>query len=338
MTSARPALAACLLLALPLLSRPARADPPFQPIADPSAIYTFQDENASISTSNLPDRYYVNGALLGYVSPTGDMPDFVSNFGHALWGDGLQRISIDLSQLIFTPANTQAKPPPSTDRPYAGVLTGDFALLQDTTYWRSIFDVQLGLVGPGAGAQEVQNGFHSIIGQSGTKGWQSYQIPNEPVGEITSERVWRLPTGQIGGLETDVLPDLTAGVGNLRIYGLAGGIVRIGQGLDSDYGVDRIRPGMSGGNAFTPVRPFDWYVFAGADGQAVGYDATITGVPFQPSPSVPITPFVGEFEAGFAVMFDGVRLSYTQVFQTAEFAGQRGGLHQFGSFAASIHF
>ena len=314
---------------------PARALPP----ADPDAIITLQDENASISSAKLTDRYYVNGLRLGYTSPTAAVPPFAEQAGRVLWGDGRQRISIDIEQSIFTPANTTAKPPPSTDRPYAGVLTGNFSLIQDTDYWRSIIGFQVGLVGPGAGAEELQNGFHDLIGQARTLGWNYYQIHNEPVIELLSERVWREPLGTLAGLETDVLPDLTVGIGNLRIYALGGVRLRIGEGLASDYGVARVQPwGMSAGDAYTPVRPFNWYFFVGTDGQAVAHDITLNGNTFERSPHVSIKPLVGELEAGVAVMAWGVRFSYTQVFQTQEFRGQHGGLHQFGSLAAAVRF
>lgn len=334
-----PALSApALVLAAGLAAAavtPARALPP----ADPDAIITLQDENSSLTSSSLSDRYYVNGLRLGYTSPTDAIPDFAQHMGRVLWGDGRQRISIDIEQSIFTPANTLAKPPPSTDRPYAGVLTGNFSLIQDTDYWRSIVGMQIGLVGPGAGAEELQNGFHDVIGQGRTLGWNSYQIHNEPVIEFLSERVWREPLGTIGGLETDMLPNLTVGIGNLRIYGLTGALLRIGQGLNSDYGPARVQPwGMSGGDAFTPVRPINWYFFVGADGQAVLHDITLNGNTFTSSPHVSPKWDVGELEAGVAVMLYGVRLSYTQVFQTEEFRGQHGGFHQFGSLAASVRF
>jgi hypothetical protein len=53
---------------------------------------------------------------------------------------------------------------------------------------------------------------------------------------------------------------------------------------------------------------------------------------------VALTPLVGEIEAGLAMIFYGARLTYTQVFQTQEFQHQKGGLHQFGSFALSVRF
>ena len=333
------ALTAAAIVPLATLLAMPRASAQSLPPADSSAIWTLQDENASISSATPTDRYYVNGLRVSYTSPTDDIPNFAAEMGHSAWGDGRQRISIDLSQSIFTPLDTTAKPPPPTDRPYAGVLTADFTLLQDTDAWRSFAGLELGLVGPGAGAEEVQNGFHSIFGQGKTVGWNYYQIHNEPLIELLTGRIWRVPIAQFSGLETDVLPDLTVGLGNLRIFALAGGLFRLGQGLASDYGPPRVFPwGMSGLDAYTPARPLDWYVLIGADGQAIAHDITLDGNTFASSPHVTRTWDVGELEVGVAIMFHGVRLAYTQVFQTEEFHTQHAGFHEFGSITASVRF
>ena len=88
---------------------------------------------------------------------------------------------------------------------------------------------------------------------------------------------------------------------------------------------------MTGGDAYTPVRPFDWYLFGGFDGQLVADDITLDGNTFESGPSVPRNWLVGELELGAAVMFNNWRVSYTQVFETHTFRGEQGGLHQFGS-------
>ena len=327
----------CLILACTVAAPAFAADPPRVNAANPAGIWTLQDENASLSTAKLTDRYYVNGLRLGYTSGTDGVPGFLGGVGRAVWGAGTQRFGFDLGQQLFTPANTGAVQPPPGDRPYAGLLLGTFSLLQDVPDSRSTLSLSLGVVGPWALAEQLQNGFHDVIGQGHTNGWH-YQLRNEPAVEVTSARVWRLPTGSLGGLETDALPDFAVGLGNVRIYTQVGGVFRIGQGLDSDYGVARVRPGMSGGDAFQPTRPFAWYVFAGADGQGVLRDITLDGNDFRSGPSVKLEPFVAEMEGGVALMAFGARLTYTHVLQTQEFVHQKGGLHQFGSLAVSVRF
>ncbi len=307
------------------------------PPDDPNSIWTLQGENSSITTSSLTDRYYTNGLRLGWTSGTDQVPGFLANFGRFVWGDGRQRIAFDLSQQIYTPADTQLVIPNPNDRPYAGVLLGNFSLLSDTDNTRSVLGLSLGVVGPGSGGEALQNSFHNLIGQTHDLGW-AFQIQNTPAYQVFGERTWRFPIARLGALETDALPELTGALGNLRTYAQLGSTFRIGQGLDSDFGVARIRPGLSGSDAFVPTRPFVWYVFAGVNGQAVAYDLLLEDSPFRGGPHVQGIWDVGEFQGGIAFMAFGMRLTYTQVVQTQEFKHQHGGLHQFGSLALSIRF
>jgi hypothetical protein len=210
-------------------------------------------------------------------------------------------------------------------------------LISDTADTRSTLTFSLGVVGPASGAQQLQNGFHNLIGQRATLGWDS-QIQNTPIAELLHERVWRLPLGTVAGLETDALPSLTIAVGDLRDYLQTGVTFRFGQGLDSDFGVPRFRPGLSGGDAYTPTRPFAWYVFAGVDGQAVAYDILLQSSPIRSGAHVSPIWDVAEMQGGFAVMAYGMRLTFAYVAQTQEFDGQTGGLHQFGSASLSFRF
>ncbi len=308
-----------------------------EPRADNASIWTLQVENASITLGELTDRYYADGLRLGWTSPTGMVPGFLAKLGQSLWGAGQQRIAFDLSQQIYTPAGTSVAVPNPHDRPYAGYLSANFSLLSDTDTTRSMLALSLGVVGPAAGGEGLQNGFHDLIGQRGNAGWGA-QIRNAPAIEVLHERIWRLPMGQVAGLETDALPALTIGLGTVRDYLQAGASVRVGRGLESDFGLPRIRPGLSGDDAFVPTRPFAWYVFAGVDAQAVGYDMLLQSSPFRAGPHVQAAWDVAEAQAGLAIMAYGARFTFTYVVQTPEQRHQAGGLHQFGSAAVSVRF
>ena len=312
----------------------AQAEPP----QDPHGILTLQVENDANSTRRgTTDEYYTSGLRLGYTTGTTSVPGFLADFGRTVWGDGVQRVSFDLSQSIFTPHNTQNNPPDPRDRPYAAWLRGDVQLLTDKDNSRSVLGLGLGVVGSDALGREVQNGFHDIIGDPSTKGWKS-QLPNEPTLQLLASRTYRLPVAQFAGLETDALPGVAVNVGNVLDYAQGGIVMRLGQGLDSDFGAPRIQPGFTGGDAYTPTRPFAWYVFAGGVGRAVARNLFLDGSSFQDSPSVGHRGLVGEAELGAAVMFSGVRVTYTQVFQTPEFHRQRSGVFNFGSLSASVRF
>ena len=327
-------------LALPLAAASlgtARATPP----QDPNSIVTVQVENDAVSTfGETSDQYYTSGLHVAWTSPTDDygVARPIQDLGHTIWGPGVQRVSIGLDQSIFTPHDTQISPPDPFDRPYAADLVATIRLLTDTDTARSFVGFDFGVLGPYAQGEEVQNGFHDLIGDHRNQGWD-YQLPNSPVFQLEAGRIWRFPLLTVYGISADALPQAYGEAGSLRDAALLGGQFRIGQGLSADYGVPRITSGMDGLDAYVRVQPVTWYVFGGVDGQAVAFDETIDGSTFRSdSRHADRIWDVGEFEAGAAVIWRGVRLSYSQTWQTQEFNGARSGLFNFGSAALSFKF
>jgi hypothetical protein len=310
-----------------------------EPLQDPYGTWTAQIENDAVSTfKGTSDQYYTSGLRLGWTSGTDNQPPAISDLNTLIWGRGVQRIAIGVQQSIFTPRYTQLRVPLAGDRPYAGVLLATANLISDTDFTRSVAGVQAGVLGSYAGGYQVQNGFHSLISDTPNKGW-SHQLPNQPILQLQAGRTWRLPVASRYGLSADLLPAVYGAAGDFRTYAQIGGTVRIGQGLDSDFGTPRISPGMDGTDAYKATRRFAWYGFAGVDGQAVAYDATLQGSTFRSGePHVSKIWDVGEFEAGAALIFHGVRVSYTQSWQTQEFQHAKSGLFNFGSLALSAKF
>ncbi len=337
-TSHRHAFAPTLGLSLGL-SAMGMAGAQAAPLQDPYGTWTAQVENDAVSTlKGTSDQYYTSGLRLGWTSGTDNQPPAISNLNRLIWGEGVQRIAIGIQQSIFTPRYTQVNPPLAGDRPYAGALLATVNLISDTDMTRSVAGIQAGVVGSYAGGYQVQNGFHSLIGDTPNRGW-SHQLPNQPILQIQAERIWRLPLITRYGISADVLPELSGAAGDDRTYAQVGGTVRIGQGLGSDFGTPRISPGLDGTDAYKNTRPIAWYFFAGADGQAVGYDVTLNGSTFRSNePHVSKIWDVGEFEGGAAALWHGLRLSYTQTWQTQEFQHAKSGLFNFGSVALSAKF
>lgn len=341
------ALGATLVAAAPALaqsSAPAPAQAPVPATVDTSSVWTLQVENDSFSRlgRRQSDRYYTSGLRLGFTSAPSLVPDPLKNLATTLWGTGETRLAFDITHQMYTPFSIRTRNPPLTERPYSALAMANFGLIQDGTTQtgydtRSTMILGLGIVGPFAGGKGVQNNFHELIGQRRALGWNT-QLRTEPILQVTSERTWRVPITSALGFETDALPTLTASVGNLRAYLGTGVAIRLGQGLQSDFGPAGLRHSRTGGDYYRQVRPLAWYVFVGADGRAVARDLTLEGNTFVDSRSVRKAPFVGEFHGGLAVMAYGVRLTYTHRATTQEFRGQRGGLHQVGSLALSVRF
>ncbi len=141
---------------------------------------------------------------------------------------------------------------------------------------------------------------------------------------LTFERRWRVGRGTVfeqPKLEYDMVPTFGVAVGNVSDYVEAGGIVRIGKDLGDDFGPPRSRPALPGSEGFQGDG-FRWYFFAGLNGQAVARNMFLDGNLDGNSMHVTHRPLVGEGTLGLALLFNGVRISFTQVLRTPEFFEQ----------------
>jgi lipid A 3-O-deacylase len=305
---------------------------------DTDSIWTIRSENDSISS--LPhgsDQNYTAGNMIGWTSGTDVAPYFARSLAQALWGDGTVRVGLGLVQQLYTPSNLTLSVPDPRDRPYAGYLAGTASLMHDGDNVRDLLAFSLGVIGPLALGQEAQDFVHALVRDRLAQGW-AHQLPNEPAVELLDQRTWRIPIAQVGGLETDMLPAVAVGVGTVRDYVQTALVVRIGHGLNTDFGTSRIRPGINGGDAFSDSNDVAWYVFGGLNGQGVARDAFLDGDLFSKSAHVQRDPWLGEMEVGFAVIWRGIRFSYVQTWQTEQFRHQTAGLFNFGSVALSMRF
>jgi lipid A 3-O-deacylase len=301
---------------------------------------TVLEENDSLYFNS--DKHYTQGLRLSFLSPTlkpggwtDGVFDFVGNIP-TVFADGAQsqrRVSWFFGQSIFTPKNLDIKPPDPRDRPYAGWLYVGPSLLQETDGNQlENFEIEAGVIGPGALGRQVQNDFHQFIGIHEAQGW-SNQLQNEPGGVLAYDRLWRFGVPFLhwedGGVQdgVDIVPQLGATVGNVFDYVQAGAQLRIGHHLETDYGPIRVRPSISGTDYFNSSHLGDdigWYIFAGAGGRAVARNIFLDGNSFRTSPHVEHKTFVADLQGGLSVYWsDHLRADFSAVRRTDEFVGQR---------------
>ncbi len=161
--------------------------------------WTVNVENDRIANT---DRHYTNGFRLGWVSDEtngSDLPEIreVLNFLYPLANVRKGRVGIEVGHNIFTPGDTDARQLLTDDRPYAGWLYGAASLYAETgkgfgDYYSETLDrvaLELGVVGPVALGEEVQNEFHRFIDVPTANGWDN-QLDNEPGVNLIAERKW----------------------------------------------------------------------------------------------------------------------------------------------------
>jgi hypothetical protein len=298
------------------------------------------------------DRHYTNGAKISYLS--GDL----TSWGQEGWRrsfvellpfvnrEGAQKnFGLALGQNMYTPLDTDAFIPDPADRPYAGWTYIELSFVSKTETAMDTLSFQVGMIGPHSYADTTQRHVHEWINDSRPNGWE-YQLEDEVGVNIVFERRWRLYGRAFNRiLGADFIPHLGASLGNVQTYANAGGTVRLGVNLPSDFGVSLIRPA---GTVPTPIddsdprvsphRDFSLFVFASADGRAVARDIFLDGNTWEDSPSVDKEPLVADLSYGAGLILGRWQLTFAQTYRTREFENQKEEFNEFGSVSLSRAF
>ena len=286
------------------------------------------------------DRHYTNGLQLGYLSAKDDVPQWLRNTAHYLPGideEAALRAGYVLGHSIFTPDDIESSLPVPEQRPYAAWLYGGVALVAETPTRLDTWELDLGIVGPSARGEEIQNGFHDIIGVDEANGWDN-QLEDEFGYALIYERKWRnLWEHRRTGFGIDLIPHFGFSLGNVATFVNMGAMFRVGNDLPNDFGAPRIRPSLPGSNFFLPRDNFGWYFFAGLDGRAVAQNIFLDGNTDKDSLGVDKEIFVGDLQAGLVFNLGDIRLSYSYVIRTREYEEQDHS-DRFGSIGLSFKF
>lgn len=308
---------------------------------DDDGAFTFLWENDAIAGT---DQRYTNGLEFSYLSVENHLWDWFRTGSSVLPGvdknDDL-RVGLSLGQQIFTPDDTDATQPLPDQRPYAGWLYLGVAVVAEHGGGEQLdtWLLNVGVVGPSAQGEEVQNGFHDWIGDGDANGWDN-QLEDTFGYQLLYEHRWRNIGNKVkkfGPLQADFSPHVGFSLGNIATYANAGITLRIGNDLTGDYGVPRIRPSLPGSAFFEPVDSFGWYIFAGVDARAVAYNMFLEG----DSPTYDVNldkeTFVYDAQTGLAVIWRRFRFAYTYVIRSKEYEGQEEA-DKFGSVGMTFRF
>jgi lipid A 3-O-deacylase len=286
------------------------------------------------------DRNYTNGVRAAWLSGPKEAPSLASRVARKfpLFPDGANlRMSYAVGQNMYVPSDITVANPPLGERPYAGWLYGSVGAVAESDHQLDQLQLTVGVLGPTSLARQTQEFVHNVTGSDAPKGWDT-QLKNEPGVVLTYQRSWRkFESGSVLGFGFDFTPHAGAALGNVFTYANTGVTFRLGQNLTLDYGPPRIQPSLPGSGYFVPQDGIGWYLFAGVEGRAIARNIFLDGNSFQDSRSVDKNPLVGDFQFGFAVTFEDVRLSYTHVLRSPEFEGQSV-RDNFGALSLSIRF
>ncbi len=334
------ALSAALLLSLSALSMPAVAADQCDSSRmsrTPPAV-NFRVDNDLFGGED-QDQGYSNGAVLTLVSPNlVDYTDDPCLPRTARWVNGYlerlhpgefdqQNMVFSIGQAIFTPTDPTRRDVIPDDRPYAGILLASFGYNARNDAHLRTTQLQVGVVGPWAFAQEAQDAIHDVLGDEKFQGWDN-QLHNEPLINLVHERMRRWPGDaavNADGFGWDFISHWGGAVGNMATHLNAGGEVRFGWKLPDDFGSTPTRPAGENTAPSRLGRASGWsgHLFLTTDARWVLRDITLDGNTFRNSHSVDKRPFVGDVGYGLAVMYGRWKFAIARYHRTREFDTQR---------------
>ncbi len=309
------------------------------------------------------DRHYTNGIRMSWLSPDGDTIEALELARDALEavalddddvsrGDKEIRFGVSIGQDMYTPTDRARTDVILDDRPYAGWLYGAAALHTVTDQGKTepekagikdleSVELQLGIIGPWAMAEEAQDLIHEIRLIDTFEGWDN-QLENEPGVMLLYERKWRLSSPErltgntpdgFDWLEFDAIPGIGFSLGNVVTEARAGGALRIGWNLPDNFGPPSLIQGGAPFHDWVEAAnggDFSLYLFAMTEGRYVVRNIFLDGNTFEDSHSVARRPFVGDFSLGMSVLLGPVNVTYANAFRTREYDGQNR-ISRFGS-------
>lgn len=299
------------------------------------------------------DHGYSNGLALTLVSPnladyTGDpcLPLLARGINRYLaWahpqGFEQQNMVVGLSHGIYTPDDKTRSDLIEDDRPYAGVLLLSLGYNARNGADLHSTHLRLGMVGPSARGQQVQNAVHALIDVRRAQGWQ-HQLRDEPLLQVVHERMRRWePRARrnADGWGWDAIAHAGGSLGNYATYANAGGELRFGWRIPDDFGSTPLRPA---GDGTAPMRTqgahaWAWHAFLSLDGRWVLRDITLDGNTFKDSHSVDKRALVADLGYGMALSRGRWKLTLAQYQRSREFDGQLE-TPSFGSLSVSRAF
>jgi hypothetical protein len=284
------------------------------------------------------DRHYTSGLQAVWVP---DMevppPDWIRTLSRGMrsFSAGPIRHGYSVGQSMFTSSDLDLEDPPPGERPYAGWLYASIGLGAESGRRLDEVGLTVGVIGPASLAEQVQEVLHDVTGARIPRGWDT-QLEDELGFVVTRQRTWRgkdvapRPRWQL-----DFSPHVGFALGTVLAYGNAGITMRYGKNLPNDYGPPRLQSGLPATGYFSQPDHFGWYLFAGVEARAVARNVFLDGNTFHDSRSVDKEHLIGDLQFGAVFDWPALRLSYTHVMRTREFASQDRA-DQFGALSFSV--
>lgn len=290
------------------------------------AIVSLQIEN---DTYLGQDQHYSNGLNFSYLPLDKTYPKlstWLNKQGFKHQEEDLF-IELALTNAIYTPEDIENPEPQPNDHPWAGhtyvgaKLSHRPLSLNANWQYQQRVEINLGIIGPAAGARVIQTEFHKIIDSHDPKGWHN-QLKNEP----TVNLFYSWQGQQATSLNSQVFvlsqPEVGLALGSPFTY------INYGWGLGLSnqpiaVNLPAIQPTSLGSNYFLVSKSLTWQALVGVQQRLVIYNQFLDGQVFHSGPSLHKRRLVNQAYLGVGFSYSKWRLTSKLVHTGREFSGQK---------------
>lgn len=288
------------------------------------------------------DRYYSNGARIGYTSKE---YDYFNEDNPMSWAKNVSIVSynkphitrfhMSINQEMYTPA-THGPGIGKNDHPYGGFLYLNTGIFNRTADTEEHIGIKLGVVGSYSLAGQLQSFLHSSTGQLVFAEWDKSQLNNEFIFNPYYQITLRKYIFKTKPFSMDILGTFDTALGNADTHFGAYGLIRLGHNLDNDFGM----PKMNLEQDYAPVHSdkFSIYVFAGGGAKVTLHNIFVKGNSVQSDLGYNLSILRYEASAGLVMSFYGVRLGYIWTYYTKDYTVQPYDHHAVGALLVEFSF
>jgi len=278
-------------------------------------------------------------SLLYYI-PDEDYPVYNAFFLNL--GETYSYFTFAITNQIFTPTDTKTTNLIVDDRPYAGWTYLEAGVHRSSSNHLRSLSLKIGMIGHSSYSKEIQNGFHALIGNDSTNGWD-HQLNNELGVNLKYTHKWLFKTKSIKSFEISAVPFMSSELGNIAINVTGGINWRFGWNIPKDFGVSSVDigadPGIPVYGEYENMKKKTWSFSFNlmAAGSGVARDIFLDGNTFSDSHSVEKENFVYYYGFGFTVRYENFVFDFIEINNSKRFKIEEHG-HGVGTMVVSWLF
>ena len=238
--------------------------------------------------------------------------------------DSSNFISFSYVNQMFTPYDLGAANLITDDRLYAGYAYFEVGLHQSTKSLLYSLSLQVGVIGPSSGMENLQIFFHDILDARHSAGWE-YQLKEEFAFNLNYTHKWYLEANDFYGVESVLVPYASSELGNISIKASGGALYRVGFNIPKDYGMSSLDEAgyssipIESKSISAPLKLWHAHFNLSAGTNLILRDIFLDGNSFEDSHSIEKKSYNAYLGAGLSLRYKKFSIDYQHYYYTKEY-------------------